>query len=78
MKALRTLRHLAVLLLFALAAATASATPGERGTKKIRKAGERTAVERTTKPQRKQVAAFADPTLPLAAFVERVRAEQAR
>ena len=35
-------------------------------------------MERTVKPQRKQVAAFADPSLPLAEFVERVRAEQVR
>ena len=78
MKALNSLRHLAVLLLFALAAATASAAPGDADTKKVRKTADRPAVERTVKPQRKQVAAFADPSLPLAEFVERVRAEQVR
>ena len=45
MKALNCLRHLAVLLLFALAAATASAAPGDAGTKKVRKTANRPAVE---------------------------------
>ncbi len=82
MKALRTLRHIATLLLFGLAAATASAAPAGTGdrdsARRVRKASQRPAAERTMKTQRKEVAAFADPTLPLAVFVERVRTEQAR
>jgi hypothetical protein len=75
MKALTHLRHLAILFVFALAAASASASDG---TKKTRKAADKPAIERTVKPQRKEVAPFVDPTLPLTDLVERIRIERAR
>ncbi len=70
MKALATLRHLSILVLFALAANSASATDGA---KKTRKAAVKPATEHTAQPQRRQVAAFVDPTTPLAELVERER-----
>jgi hypothetical protein len=83
MKALNTLRHLTILFVFALAAASASASdgaklpsPGSSG--KTRKIADKSAVERTVKPQRKEAAPFVDPTLPLTELVERVRTERAR
>ncbi len=74
MKALPTLRHLTILFVFALAAASSSASDGA---KKARKADNKPAVVQTVKPQRKMVAPFVDPTLPLTELVERVRTERA-
>jgi hypothetical protein len=74
MKALATLRHLTILFAFALAAATASASDGAR---KPRKAVAKAEVACPVKPQRKEVAPFVDPTLPLTELVERVRTERA-
>lgn len=73
MKALNTLRHLAILFAFVLAAATASASDGA---KRSHKAANRPAVECAAGSQRKAVAPFVDPTLPLTELVERVRAER--
>lgn len=79
MKTLATLRQFLVLIVFAMAAATASA---EDGSKKTRKNSKKQNVERTTlapqPAQRRQVAAFVDPTLPLAEMVERIRSERAQ
>lgn len=75
MKALDTLRNLIIFFAFVLAATSASATDGAR---KVRRTVSKPAVERTAKPQRKEVAAFVDPTTPLAELVERVRTEQAQ
>ena len=74
MKALATLRHLTILFVFALAAGSASAS---EGAKKTRKADNKPAVVQPLKPQRKMVAPFVDPTLPLTELVERVRTESA-
>ena len=74
MKALTTLRNLTILLVFALAAATASASDGA---KRARKAVVKAEAANTVKPQRKEVAPFVDPTLPLTELVERVRMENA-
>ena len=74
MKALATLRHLTILLVFALAASTVSAADGA---KKARKTNAKPAVERAATAQRRIVAAFVDPTAPLAEMVERVRTERA-
>lgn len=73
MKALATLRNLTILFVFAMAASTASAADGAT---KGRKGSAKPAVERSAAPQRKQVAAFVDPTAPLAELVERVRTER--
>lgn len=75
MKALAHLRHLTILFVFALAAATASSADGG---KSPRKAVLKSAAEQTVKPARKEVAPFADPTLPLTELVERVRTERTR
>ena len=75
MKALNTLRNLIFFFAFVLAATSASAADGA---KKVRKTVSKPAVERTVKAERKQVAAFVDPTAPLAELVERVRTEQAQ
>lgn len=73
MNASATLRHLTLLLVLALAAPAASAT--DHG-KKATKAAAKVSVEPATKPQRKEVAAFVDPTAPLAELVERERTER--
>ena len=73
MKAPTTLRHLTLLLVLALAAPAASAT--DHG-KKATKAAAKVSVEPAAKPQRKEVAAFVDPTAPLAEMVERERTER--
>ncbi len=70
MKPLATLRLLSLLVLFALAANSASAVDGA---KKCRKAACKAAKEQTVTPRRKMVAAFVDPTSPLAELVERER-----
>lgn len=75
MKALATLRHLTILFVFALAAASASASDGAKKTRRI---ANKPASERTVKHMRKEVAPFADPTLPLTELVERVRTERTR
>ena len=75
MKALNTLRNLIFFSAFVLTATSASATDGASKTRKV---VSRSAVERTVKVPRKQVAAFVDPTAPLAELVERVRTEQAQ
>ena len=75
MKALNFLRNLILILAFLVAASSASAADGA---KKSRKLASKVATERTVKPQRKEVAAFVDPTTPLAELVERVRSEQAQ
>lgn len=74
MKALNTLRNLIFFFAFVLAATSASAADG---TKRTRKVSAKTGTEHAIKPQRKEVAAFVDPTAPLAELVERVRTEQA-
>ena len=74
MKALATLRHLTILFVFALAAGSASAS---EGAKKTRKGDNKPAVVQAVKSQRKMVAPFVDPTLPLTELVERVRTESA-
>jgi len=73
MKALNTFRHLIILFVFALAASTASASEGG---KKSRKAVAHAEVACTAKPERKEVAPFVDPTLPLTELVERARTER--
>ncbi len=73
MNASATLRHLTLLLVLALAAPAASAT--DHG-KKATKAAAKVSVEPAAKPQRKEVAAFVDPTAPLAELVERERTER--
>ena len=75
MKALNTLRNLIFFFAFVLAATSASATDGAA---KNRKVVSKPAAERTMKAERKQVAAFVDPTATLAELVERVRTEQAQ
>lgn len=75
MKALNTLRNLIFFFVFVLAATSANATDGAR---KNRKVVAKPTVETTVKAERKQVAAFVDPTAPLAELVERVRTEQAQ
>jgi hypothetical protein len=82
MKALNTLRNLIFFFVLVLAASSASATDGAKlhspgASGKLRKADSKPAVERTAKPQRREVAAFVDPTAPLAELVERVRSERA-
>lgn len=73
MNASATLRHLTLLLVLALAAPAASATDhGKKATKAAAKVSE----EPAAKPQRKEVAAFVDPTAPLAELVERERTER--
>lgn len=74
MKALNLLRNLIFLLTFLCAASSANAA---EGTEKTRKAASKTAAERPVKALRKEVAAFVDPTAPLAELVERMRTEQA-
>ena len=74
MNALNLLRNLLLLLTLLLAASSVSAAEGEKNTR----SGAKPHVVRTAKPQRKVVAAFVDPTLPLAGFVERIRLESAR
>lgn len=73
MNASATLRHLTLLLVLAMAAPAASAT--DHG-KKATKAAAKVSVEPAAKPQRKEVAAFVDPTVPLAELVERERTER--
>lgn len=73
MNASATLRHLTILLVLAMAAPAASAT--DHG-KKATKAAAKVSVEPAAKPQRKEVAAFVDPTVPLAELVERERTER--
>jgi hypothetical protein len=75
MKALNILRNLIFFFAFVLAATSANASDGA---KKVRKADGKPAMERAVKAPRKQVAAFVDPTAPLAELVERVRSEQAQ
>ena len=80
MNALATLRHLTLLFVFALAAGSASASEGAKKTRKGdnpgSSAGAGPAVTRTVKAQRKMVAPFVDPTLPLTELVERARTER--
>jgi hypothetical protein len=75
MKALNTLRNLIFFFAFVRATTSASATDGAKRTRKV---SARTGTEQAIKPQRKEVAAFVDPTAPLAELVERVRTEQAQ
>ena len=70
MNALATLRLLTLLVLFTLAASPASA---KEGAKKCRRPACRPTTEQAAKPQRRLVAAFVDPTVPLAELVERER-----
>lgn len=74
MKARNTLRNLTLLLVFAVAAMDASATNDPKGDRAT--AGKATATTVPTGAPRKMAAAFVDPTLPLAALVERERAER--
>ena len=74
MKALNTLRNLIFLFFFAAAAASASAADG---TVKPCKAARKQVAHNAVKAQRKEVAPFVDPTLPLTELVERVRIEHA-
>lgn len=74
MKALNTLRNLIIILVFAVAAANASAS---NGASEPRKADSKSAVAKPVTPQRKMAAPFVDPTLPLTELVERIRTEQA-
>lgn len=79
MKALNLLRNLIFLLTFLAAASSVSAAEGTEKPRKASTNGSRAgAAERTVKAPRKEVAAFVDPTAPLAELVERVRTEQAR
>lgn len=73
MKALNTLRNLIFLLAFAAAAASASASDGSVKTPKVAR---KQAAHQAVKRERKQVAPFVDPTLPLTEFVERIRQER--
>lgn len=74
MRTLNILRNLIILLFCCAAAASASATEAHaRPHKKIRQQPHHASVQ----APRKEAAAFVDPTLPLAAFVERLRQQQA-
>lgn len=75
MRTLNTLRNLIILFFLCAAAASASAT--DRASKPQNKA-HRGVHHQAVAHQRKEAAAFVDPTLPLAEFVERLRDQQAR
>ena len=78
MKALTALRDILLIVVLATAAATASAAdktlPGKENVSTTK--SDKTSAAPIAK--RKEVAPFIDPTLPLAGFVERVRAERTK
>lgn len=75
MKALTSLRHLTILFVFAMATAAASASDGGKCPRKV---ATKPVAETTAVAVRKEVAPFADPTLPLTELVERLRTERTR
>lgn len=72
MSTLHLLRNLILVLTLAMAADPVSAADSGKTPKRANKP----TAEHTAKPARKKVAAFVDPTLPLAEFVERARTER--